>query len=62
MSLFKYLFKKKEKDIVDNILPKCGKTYLHIDNVSGIPYFTNESPELKRWCEAQLNKNMRNRL
>lgn len=63
MNLIKRLFSKKVEAkqcdipiVVGSSSPKKEKTYMHIEAGTGRPYFTNEPPDIKKWCEEQMEK------
>lgn len=67
MNCIKRLFNKKETtkqcdihSVVGSYSLKKEHTYMYIEEGTGRPYFTNEPPHIKKWCEEQLQKS-RNR-
>ena len=59
MNWFKRLFNKKEDNICINSLSCSPKeeVFLHIEHNPTRRYFTNESPDIKKWCQKQLKRN-----
>ena len=67
MNWIRRIFGKKDKNkqcdipiVVGSSTPKKEQTYMHIEEGTNRPYFTNEPPHIKKWCEEQL-KRSRNR-
>lgn len=62
MNWIKRIFSKKETTeqcdipVVNSSSPKKEQTYMYIEEGTGRPYFTNEPPHIKNWCEEQLQK------
>ena len=62
MNWIKRLFTKKETTkqcdipVVVGSSSKKEQTYMHIEQGTGRPYFTNEPPHIKKWCEEQLQR------
>jgi len=42
-------------------MKKKEETYLHHDK-DGRPFFTNEPPHIKKWCEQQLELSRKRKL
>jgi|TARA_R110000850_G_scaffold275431_1_gene414802 hypothetical protein len=63
MNWIKRIFSKKETTeqcdihvVVGSSSTKKEQTYMHIEAGTNRPYFTNEPPHIKKWCDKQLQR------